>query len=249
VALHLFERTLGLRVFTSLVACTRFFKLVALVMETPKHTLWALLVTSVVMATILVTGPDYFLRNFLSFGKRKKVVRNMVRDVLDKAPGLLHKLSLGGLIQVWARRVRPTAMMAHHDGMKFLASGLLLIPWIGTLAAACLVAFVFMATLLVAHHGFTNQLQFFDCCRLRPRTFEMASKIMPTAMVARLTICHGGVEEITLRHDALEWAYKLGASFNTPLILFAFPTAGFDLFPSGLLRQVLVKEIINDLCD
>jgi len=249
VALHLLERALDLRVFTSLVACRGFFERVAFVMETPKHTLRATRVACDVAPTLRVTGPDHFHRNLLPFGKRKKVVRNMVPDVFDKAPGLLHKLSLGFLIKVWARRMRRTAMMAHDDGVKLFASSLLLSPWVGRLVAACLVAFVVMATLLVAHHGFTNHLQLLDRCRLRHRTFEMAGEIVSAAMVARLSICHGGVEDIALRNNALEWAVKLRASFNTNLILVAFPTACFDLLPSGLLRQVLVKEIVNHLLD
>jgi len=190
----------------------------------------------VVKATTHVTGLDDFHRNLMPFGKRKEVVRNMVPDIFDKAPGLLHKLGLGFVIKVWARRMRPTAMMAHHDGVKFLALSLLLSPWVGSLVAACLVAFVVMPTLLVAHHDLTHHLQFLDRRRLRHRTFEVASEIVSTAMVARLSICHGRVEEVALRTDALEWAFKLGASYDATLILVAFPTACFDLFPSGLLR-------------
>jgi len=249
MALHLLERALDVRVFTSQVACRGFFKLVAFVVKTAKHTLWTLLVACVVRATTHVTGPDDFHRNLMPFGKRKKVVRNMVPDIFDKAPGLLHKLGLGFVIKMLARRVRPTAMVAHHDGVKFLASSQLLTPWVGALVAACLMAHVVMATLLVAHHGLSNHLQFLDRRRLRHRTFEVASEIVSTATVARLSICHGRVEEVALRTDALEWAFKLGASFDATLILVAFPTACFDLFPSGLLRQVLVKEVVNHILD
>jgi len=203
----------------------------------------------VVKATTHVTGLDDFYRNLMPFGKRKKVVCNMVPDVLDKAPGLLHKLGLGFVIKMLARRVRPTAMVAHHDGVKFLASSQLLTPWVGALVAACLMALVVMATLLVAHHGFSNHLQFLDRCRLRHRTFEVASEIVSTAMVARLNICHGRVEEVALRTDALKWAFKLGASYDATLIIVAFTTACFDLFPSGLLRQVLVKDVVNHILD
>ena len=57
------------------------------------------------------------------------------------------------------------------------------------------------------------------------------------------------MEKIALRHNAFERAFELGASANANLILVAFPTACFDLLPSGLLGQVLVEEIINHLLD
>jgi hypothetical protein len=234
--------------FTSLVACRGFFNCVAFVMETTKHTFWAILMACEVSPTAHVTGPDHFHRNLLPLGKRKKIVCNMVRNILDKAPGLLHKLGLGFLVKVWARRVRSTRMMAHHDGMKLFTSSLLVSPWVGRLVTF-LMAIVVMATLHVAYHGLTPHLQFLDGCRLRHRTFEMASKIVPTAMVARLSICHRGVEEIALCRDTLKWALKLGACFNAGLVLVAFLRACFDLLPSGLLRQVLVKEIVNHLLD
>lgn len=162
MTLHLLERTLCFRLFTSLVACRCFFKSVALVMETTKNTLWTLLMACSVMATLHVTSPDCLHRNLLHSDKWKKVVCNMVSDVLDKAPGLLHKLSLGFDIKVWASQVGPTAMMAHHNGVKLFALGLLLSPWVG----ACLVAYVVMATLHVTNHGLTSHLQLLDCRRL-----------------------------------------------------------------------------------
>jgi hypothetical protein len=249
VALHLLEGALDLSVFTCLVACTNVFKLVAFVVKAAKHALWTLLVACDILAATHVTGPDCFRRNLLPVAKWKKVVRNMIRHVLDEAPWLLHKLGLGIFVKVGARRMRAATVMAHHDGMKFFASSLLLSPGVGTLVAACLVALIVMATLLVTHHGFTNQLQLLDCRGLGHWTFEVASKVVSTSIVASLGICHGGIEDIALSYNAFEWAFELGASANANFILVAFPTACFDLLPSGLLGQVRVEEIINHLLD
>jgi len=68
-------------------------------------------------------------------------------------------------------------------------------------------------------------------------------------MMALLGTCHRGVEEITLGNNAFEWAFKLWAGFNASLVLVAFAMACFNLRPRGLLRQVLVEEIVNHLLD
>jgi len=248
VAFHLFERALARRLLTSVVARGGFFKSAAFVMEAPIHALRTMLVACNISPTVHMTSLDLFHGNLLAFGQREKVVHSMVRDILDKAPWLLHKLSLGFLIKVWACRMRTTAMVARHDGMKFFAPSLLLGPWVGRLVA-CLVACMVMATLGVTHHCFPKHLQFLYCCGLGHRTIEVASEVVPTTMVARLGLRLGGVEDIALRRDAHEWAFEFGASCKTALVLVAICTTCFDFLPSGLRWQVLVKDAVNHLLD
>jgi len=231
-----------------MVACRGFFKCAAFVVEAPEHALRALLVACNIGPAFHMTSLDLFHRNLLAFGQREKVVCNMVGDIFDEAPRFLHKLSLGFLVKVWACRMRPTVMIAHHDFMKFFATRLLLGPWVGRLVA-CLVACMVMATLNVTHHGFPKRLQFFYCCGLRHRTFEVASKVVPTTNVARLSLHPGSVEYIALFNDTLAWAFEFGASCNTALVLVAICPTCFDFFPSGLLWQVRVKDVVNHLLD
>jgi len=233
---------------TPLMAYRGFFKCAAFVVEATENALRTMLVACNISPALHMTSLDLFHRDLLAFGQREKVVNNMVGDILDKAPRLLHELSLDFFIKVRACPMRPTAMHAHHDGMKLFTSRLLLGPWVGRLVA-CLVACMVMAALDVTHHGFPKHLQFLDCCRFRHGTFEVAREVVPATDVASLSLHLGSVEYMALCSDTLEWALKFRASCKTALVIVAICPTCFDLFPSGLLRQVLVEDVVDHLLD
>jgi hypothetical protein len=248
MALHLFEWALSLSLHASVVARRRFLERVTLLFETPKCTSWAILVALVVMTTPHVTRPDLFLGSQLPLGYWKNRIHNVVHNVFWKAPRLLHELLLSLLIKVGACGMRTTILHASHHGLKLFTAGVLLMPWIDGLVA-CLVTCVVMSTLFVAHHGFTECLQFLHRRRHCLRALEMACEIVSASMVACLVSCHCGIEEVALRRDALEWALVLGAGGKAIFVLVTLRTAFLDLLPGGLLGQVLIEHFVDDFLD
>jgi len=230
------------------VARRRFLEHVALLLETPPRTSWAILVALVIVTTPHVTSPDLFLGSQLLLGYWKNGIHDVVHNVFWKAPGLLHELLLSLLIKVRACGMRTTILHARHHGLKLFTAGVLLMPWIDGLVA-CLVACMVMATLFVAHHGFTECMQFLHRRRHCLRALEMACEIVSTSMVACLVSYHCGIEEVALRRDALEWALVLGAGGKAIFVLITLRTAFLDLLPGGLLRQVLIKHFVDDFLD
>jgi len=248
MALHLFEWALSLSLHASMVASRRFLEHVALLLETPERTSWAILVALMVVTTPHVTSPDLFLGNQLLLGYWQDIIHDVVHNVFWKAPRLLHELLLSLLIKVGAFGMRATILHASHHGLKLFTPGVLLVPWIIGLVA-CLVTCVVMSTLFVAHHGFTECLQFLHRRRHCLRALEMACEIVSASMVTCLLGCHCGIEEVALRRDALEWALVLGAGGKAIFVLITLRTAFLDLLPGGLLRQVLIKHFVDDFLD
>jgi hypothetical protein len=139
MALHLFEWALSLSLHASLVARRRFLEHVALLLETPKHTSWAILVALMVVTTLHVTSPDLFLGSQLLLWYWKNRIHDVVHNVFWKAPRLLHELLLSLLIKVGACGMRTTILHASYHSLKLFTPGVLLMPWIFGLVA-CLVA-------------------------------------------------------------------------------------------------------------
>jgi hypothetical protein len=142
-----------------MVARRRFLQHVALLLETPKRTSWAMLVALVVVTTAHMTSPDLFLGNQLLLGYWQDIIHDVVHNVFWKAPRLLHELLLSLLIKVGACGMRTTILHASHHSLKLFTPGVLLLPWVVG-EVACLMACVVMSTLFVTHHGFTESLQF-----------------------------------------------------------------------------------------
>mmetsp|Transcript_108600 Transcript_108600/g.197722 ORF Transcript_108600/g.197722 Transcript_108600/m.197722 type:complete len:217 (+) Transcript_108600:530-1180(+) len=212
-----------------MVACRGFLKHLAFISEAPENTLRATLVARSIRTTRNMTCPNLFHGKLLSVGERKKVLSNMVCNILHEAPRLLEEALLGFLVEVGARGVRTTAPHATHHSIKLFTSGLLEMPWVGGVVA-CLVTRMVMATLRVTHHGFPEHLQLLYRCRLCHGAVEMASKIVSATHVALLRLCACGIEKIALINDALAGGFKLWARSKAVPILFAFCAACFDLF-------------------
>lgn len=244
MAFHLFKRALGLQLLARVMTgCTGVHHLTLILQATP-GTLWAILMAVMEVFRLCATEFMAFLHllsgSFLSGWKMEEVVSNVRKDVFGEAGWLFEECLLGRIVKAGA--IMALLTVTGHTFLQLAAQGLPFRPRIGASLVACLV----MSACMVAHHGLAKELQLLHGCRLRHGALGMASKVMMLAsLVASFGLVNGAVEDVALLGNTLPRTLVVGTLIHAWLISIACLAALLHLYPSSLLRQVLLEKRVN----